>query len=84
MKEILDLKLTPKKEQNKEDNTEVFKFIEKISNDQELFKRFITELVEKYIKMMDQKSALQDSKIADLKVSVHIDYDGDGEGLKIT
>lgn len=84
--DILNMKLTDPCGQSIGNNTELFLFIEKLSHDQELFKRFITELVDKYTRMMDQKTALQDSKIAQVtsKVTVAIEYLEDEEGLKIT
>ena len=86
MMDILNMKLTDPCGQPMGNNTELILFIEKLSKDQELFKRFMTELVEKYTKMMDQKVAIQDSKIANVtsKVTVAIEYLEDEEGLKIT
>lgn len=85
MMEILNMKLTDPCGQPMGNNTELLQFIERLSKDQELFKRFMTELVEKYTKMMDQKVAIQDSKIANVtsKVTVAIEYLEHEEGLMI-
>lgn len=80
--DILNMKLS----NHEHGADELYQFLKSLSKDQELFKRFIVELVEKYTKMMDQKTALQDSKIANVtsKVTVAIEYLEDEEGLKIT
>lgn len=81
MDELLNMKLGPGG-----NNRDLIVFIEKLSKDNELFKRFIVDLVEGYTKMMDQKTALQDSKIAQVtsKVAVAVEYIEDAEGLRIT
>lgn len=54
MNELMNLKLTPDEEENKKDLIEL---IEKICEDNEIFKQFLVDLVNKYIEIMDHKSS---------------------------
>ena len=93
MKELLNLKLTPDKDEN---NQEIIKLIDKLTEDNELFKQFLVELVEKYIEVMDQKTIDNNTQLLkkydkletrldeiNHHVSVNVNYDPEIEEITI-
>lgn len=93
MKELLNIKLTPDKDEN---NQEIIKLIDKLTEDNEVFKQFLVELVEKYIEVMDQKTIDNNSQLLkkydkldarldeiNHHVSVGLDYDPETENITI-
>lgn len=93
MNELLNLNLTP---DNEENNQDVIKLIEKLSEDNEVFKQFLVDLVNKYIEVMDQKTIDNNAQVMkkydhlenrldeiNHHVSVNLDYDPEREGLTL-
>lgn len=93
MNELINLNLTPDKE---DDNQDVIKLIEKLCKDNEEFKQFLTNLVNKYIELVDERTIVNNSqlikkydqvikKLDDVThhVSVNLDYDWQLEGLTL-
>ena len=93
MNELLNLNFTPDKDEN---NQDIIKLIEKLSEDNEVFKQFLVDLVNKYIEVMDQKTIDNNAQVMkkydhlenrldeiNHHVSVNVNYDPEIEEITI-